>query len=91
MCRCARGGWRTAASQIRSCAYCAATTFTIPTFGTGTIFMGADARLPDIYDGTMFIQSTTPLVGIANVVDYRATDHDGSFAYNLPNQSGMTQ
>ena len=53
--------------------------------------MGADARLPDIYDGSMYIQSTSPIVGMANVVDYRATDHDGSFSYNLPNQSGRTQ
>jgi len=80
--------YQDSAGQVFTDSY---TTFTIPTFGTGTIFMGADARLPDIYDGTMFIQSTTPLVGIANVVDYRATDHDGSFAFNLPNQSGMTQ
>jgi hypothetical protein len=67
------------------------TTLSIPAFGTGTIFLGADARLPDIYDGSAFIMSTKEIVGMANVVDYRATDYDGSWAYNLPNETGMTQ
>jgi hypothetical protein len=66
------------------------TNFTIPSFGTGTIFVGADARLPDIFDGSMFIQSTQPIAAIANVVDYRAVDRDGSYAYNIPNQTGQT-
>jgi hypothetical protein len=66
------------------------TTFTIPAYGTGTIFMGADARLPDIFDGAMYIQATQPIAAIANVVDYRAVDRDGSYAYNIPNQTGQT-
>ena len=32
------------------------TTFSLPAYGTATIFMGADARLPDIYDGSIIIQ-----------------------------------
>ena len=66
------------------------TNFTIPSFGTGTIFVGADARLPDIFDGSMFIQSTVPIAVIAQVVDYRAVDRDGSYAYNVPNQTGQS-
>jgi hypothetical protein len=66
------------------------TTFSIPAYGTATIFMGADSRLPDIYDGSMIIQSTTPLAGIGQVVDYRIVDRDASYAYNLPNQSGRS-
>jgi hypothetical protein len=66
------------------------TTLNIPAYGTATIFMGADARLPDIFDGSMFIQTTQPLATIANVVDYRVTDHDASYAYNVPNKTGQT-
>jgi hypothetical protein len=66
------------------------TNFTIPAFGTGTIFVGADARLPDIFDGSLFIQSTKPIAAMANVVDYRVVDRDASYAYNIPNQTGMT-
>jgi hypothetical protein len=39
------------------------TTITIPALGTATIFLGADARLPDTWDGTVFIQSTKEIVG----------------------------
>jgi hypothetical protein len=66
------------------------TNFTIPSFGTGTIFVGADARLPDIFDGSLFIQSTQPIAAVAQVVDYRVVDRDGSYAYNVPNQTGQS-
>jgi hypothetical protein len=66
------------------------TALNVPAYGTATIFMGADARLPDIFDGSMYVQTTQPLAAIGNVVDYRVTDHDASYAYNIPNKSGMT-
>jgi hypothetical protein len=66
------------------------TPFTIPAFGTATIFMGADARLPDIFDGTVFIQSTQPLAVIGNLVDYRVVGRDASYGFNIGNQTGMT-
>jgi len=68
----------------------ARTTFSIPAYHTATIFMGSNTSLPDIYDGSMFIMSTAPIVGIGNVVDYRVTDRDASYSFNLPNQSGRT-
>jgi len=67
------------------------TAFSIPAYHTATIFMGSDTQLPDIYDGSMFIQTSSPIAGIANVVDYRVTDRDASYAYNLPNQTGRSQ
>jgi hypothetical protein len=59
-------------------------------YHTATIFMGANTQLPDFFDGTMFIQATYPIAAIANVVDYRVTDRDASYAFNVPNQTGQT-
>ena len=66
------------------------TTVTIPALGSATIFLGADARLPDYFTGTAIILSDQPIIGIANVVDYGVRTRDGSWAYNLPNQRGFT-
>jgi hypothetical protein len=66
------------------------TTVTIPPLGSATIFLGADARLPDFFTGSAIILSDQPIIGIANVVDYGVRTRDGSWAYNLPNQRGFT-
>jgi len=66
------------------------TGLSIPPYHTATIFMGANTQLPDFFDGSMVIQATQPIAAIANVVDYRVTDHDASYAYNVPNQTGMS-
>jgi hypothetical protein len=66
------------------------TQLVIPPFGTATVFVGADTRLPDFFTGTAIVTSDVPLVGFANVVDYSVNTRDGSWAYNLPNQRGFT-
>jgi hypothetical protein len=69
----------------------ARTLFNIPAFTQATLFLGTERRLPEVWTGSMYIKSSSPVVGVANVVNYGVTGRDESRAFNLPNQSGLTQ
>jgi hypothetical protein len=67
------------------------TLFNIPAFTQATIFLGTERRLPEVWSGQIYVKSSKPIVGVANVVNYGVTGRDESRAFNLPNQSGKTQ
>jgi hypothetical protein len=67
------------------------TTFSIGPFSTATLFLGTDNRLPQNFNGSVYVASQNAVVGVVNVVDYGVTTRDGSRAYNLPTQAGLTQ
>jgi hypothetical protein len=67
------------------------TLFNIPAFTQATIFLGTERRLPEVWSGQIYVKSSKPIVGVANVVNYGVTGRDESRAFNLPNQSGRTQ
>jgi hypothetical protein len=65
---------------------------TIPPFGVNTIFPMYDARLPEIFSGSVRISASgNYIVGIAQTVDYSASGVDAGGAYNLQYQSGRTR
>jgi hypothetical protein len=67
------------------------TLFNIPAFTQATLFLGTERRLPEVWNGQIYIKSSSPVVTVANVVNYGVTGRDESRAYNVPNQSGLTQ
>jgi hypothetical protein len=67
------------------------TLFNIPAFTQATVFLGTERRLPEVWSGAIYVKSSVPIVGVANVVNYGVTGRDESRAFNLPNQTGLTQ
>jgi len=67
------------------------TTFSIGPFGTATLFLGTDNRLPAQFNGSLYLASNADITAIANVIDYGVTTRDSARAYNLPSQAGLTQ
>jgi hypothetical protein len=67
------------------------TLFNIPAFTQATLFLGTERRLPEVWNGQIYIKSSSPVVAVANVVNYGVTGRDESRAYNVPNQTGLTQ
>ena len=70
----------------------ATSVFSIPGYGVHTSFPMYDARLPEIFSGSMRISSSgNYIVGIGQTIDYSATGFDAGGAYNLQYQSGRTR
>jgi len=66
--------------------------FTIPPFGVNTVFPMYDARLPEVFSGSMRISSSGNfVVGIGQTIDYSAVGYDAGGAYNLQYHTGRTR
>jgi hypothetical protein len=66
--------------------------FSIPPYGVHTLFPMYDARLPEVFRGSMRLSASGNfIVGIGQTIDYAAVGFDAGGAYNLQYHSGRTR